>query len=261
MQKPNKLVFAEERKQAIVERIELGALTVSELTEIFDVSPTTIRNDLRELEQQGLLVRTHGGAMPRQKTGAETALEQRQIENIEAKKLIAQAALGCVEDGDTLILDVGTTTYELARLLGKHHRVRVVTNDLQIALLADEYPNLDIFMLEGKIRSGYHCVIGAAAVRSLSAFTADYAFLGTNGFDIEFGASTPDTEQAEMKRAIIRSSSKNYLLCDSSKFGRRSFTRFARFEEVDAVITDNIAESDIRSLEERGLEVIAAVVL
>lgn len=261
MRPPNdKPIFAEERKRAIVEQVKNGALSVAELVEIFNVSPTTIRNDLRELESQGLLVRTHGGAMPRHQTGAETTLDQRVVENVQAKQAIAQLALACIEDGDTLILDVGTTTYELARLVGLHRRVRIVTNDLKIALLADEFDNLDIFMVGGKLRPGYHSVVGAAAVRHLRDFAVDRAFLGTNAFDMAFGASAPDSAQAEVKRAMLDAATKNYILCDASKFGKRSFVCFAPFKTIDVLITDAISNADLRLLEEGGLEVLSASV-
>lgn len=257
---PDKPIYAEERKIAIVKELKNGALSVTELANIFNVSPTTIRNDLRDLERQGQLVRTHGGAMMRQQTGIETPMDERN-ENVDAKQAIAKMALECIEDGDTLVLDAGTTTYALAQLIGIYRQVRIVTNDLKIASLADEYPNLDIFMLGGKVRAGYHCVVGAAAVRNLSTFSADRVFLGTNGFDLQFGASTPDVEQAEMKRAMLESAAKNYILCDHTKFGKRSFTCFANFNEIDAIVIDQIARGNLRNLENAGLEVYAEMVI
>lgn len=254
--RPDKPVFAEERKIAIVELVGRGgAVTVGELCARFDVSPATIRNDLRDLERTGALTRTHGGAMPKQRTGSETTLDDRSGGNVEARQSIAALALDCIEDGDTLILDVGTTTHELALLLGGRRNVRVVTNDLRIGCLADQYPSLDIYVLSGRVRSGYHCTLGASAVRSLSDFAVDKVFLGTNGFDPEHGASTPDAEQAEIKRAMIQAAQKRYLLCDSGKFGKLSFVRFAEIDQIDVLITDRIARADMERLERIDVEV------
>lgn len=249
-------VFAEERKIAIVDLVGRdGAITVGELCARFDVSPATIRNDLRDLERSGALLRTHGGAMPRQRTGSETTLRDRSGGNVEARRSIATLALDCVEDGDTMILDVGTTTHELALLLGGRRDVHVVTNDLRIGCLADQYESLDIYVLSGRVRSGYHCTVGASAVRDLSDFAVDKAFLGTNGFDPGHGASTPDADQAEIKRAMIEAAQKRYLLCDSGKFGKLSFVRFAELDQIDVLITDRISRRDLERLERDDVEV------
>lgn len=257
-----KPVFAEERKIAIVDLVTReGALTVQEFCRRFDVSPATIRNDLRDLEKEGKLLRTHGGAMPRLRTGSETTLDSRSVVNVDAKKEIASLAIECVEDGDTLILDVGTTMYEFARLLVSRRGLHIVTNDLKIGSLADEFPELDIHILGGRIRPGYHCTVGGDAIRALEEFAVDKAFLGTNGFDIGYGVSTPDTGQAEVKKAMIAAATKNYVLCDSGKFGTRSFSRFATIEDLDVLITDRISRSDADRLEEIGVEVHAGKII
>lgn len=249
-------MFAEERKLSIVQLVlERGSVTVAELCDRYDVSPATIRNDLRDLEQAGRLLRTHGGAMAYNRTGVETTLETRSVQNVEAKKTIARIALDCIEDGDTIILDVGTTTYELARAIMNRKAVKIVTNDLKIGFLADEYPNSDIYLLGGRIRPGYHCAIGANAIQELQDFAVDKAFMGTNGLDVTYGASTPDTGQAEVKRAMLASASKNYVLCDAGKLGKRSFVRFAAIDEIDVLIIDRISSRDQESLEENGIDV------
>jgi DeoR family fructose operon transcriptional repressor len=251
-----KPMFAEERKLSIVDLVsQRGSVTVTELCEMYDVSPATIRNDLRDLEQTAKLLRTHGGAMARNRTGVETTLETRAVQNVEAKKAIARIAYDCIEDGDTIILDVGTTTYELARIIMKRRSVKIVTSDLKIGLLADDYPDSDIYLLGGLIRSGYHCAIGENPIRELKNLAVDKAFMGTNGFDIEFGASTPDTRQAELKRAMIAAASKNYILCDGDKMGKRSFARFATIDEIDVLVIDRISSRDIELLEESGIDV------
>lgn len=251
-------MFAEERKIAIVERVvSKGSVTVAELCDSFEVSPATIRNDLRDLEVAGKLVRTHGGAMVRQRTGSETTLAARAVENVDAKKAIALAAVECVEDGDTIILDVSTTVYELARLIVERRQTKIVTNDLTIGLLADEYPATEIYLLGGRARSGYHCTIGQSAIRALADFAVDKAFLGTNGLDLLYGASTPDPGHGEIKKAMLAAASKVYLLCDAAKIGRRAFSRFAETREIDVLVTDRISRQQRNQFEESGIEVIA----
>lgn len=255
-------MFAEERKMAIVETVvRNGSVTVTELCDSFEVSPATIRNDLRDLEVAGKLVRTHGGAMVRQRTGSETTLAARAVENVEAKKAIALAGIECVEDGDTLILDVGTTVYELARLIVERRQTKIVTNDLNIGLLADEYPGTEIYLLGGRTRPGYHCTIGPSAIRELADLAVDKAFLGTNGLDVEYGASTPDPGHGEIKKAMLAAAAKVYLLCDATKIGRRAFSRFAETREIDVIVTDRISRAQREQFEDSGIEVIARSVL
>ncbi len=255
-EKNDKPMFAEERKLAIVDTVtRKGSVTVAELCEQFVVSPATIRNDLRDLEKAGKLIRTHGGAMMRQRTGSETTLEVRAVENVDAKKAIAATVLDCIDDGDTVILDVGTTVYELARLVVERRKVRILTNDLNIGLLADEYPGTEIYVLGGKARPGYHCTVGADAIRTLSNYAVDKAFMGTNGFDIAYGASTPDPGHAEIKRAMLAAASKVFLLCDSTKIGKRSFARFAEPHDIDVLVTERMTQDELQRFEEAGLEV------
>ncbi len=253
----NQPVYAEERRVAICELVSQGgAVSVSDLCERFRVSAATIRSDLRDLDSTGRLVRTHGGAMPRQGTGLETSLANRVSENVGAKRTIAGIALACIEDRDTILLDVGTTIYELALLLGHHKNIRVVTNDLKIACLASDFPDLELHVLSGTVRPGYYCTVGASAVRDLGDFTVDKAFLATNGFNVGHGASTPDTAQADVKRAMIQCARKAFLLCDSSKFEKPAFTRFAHIPDIDVLITERISKDYQARVESAGIEVL-----
>lgn len=258
MKSPNKKpVFAEERRISIVELItERGAMSVADLCAHFNVSPATMRSDLHDLDTLGRLVRTHGGAMPVKHTGFETNLESRQDTEIAAKRAIAALALECIEEQDTVFLDVGTTIFELSQLLCAHRTVRVVTNDLKIGYFASSHANIDLKILGGSVRTGYHCTIGASTVREISDIKADKVFLATNGFDLGHGASTPNQAQAEVKKAMIEGAQKTYLLCDSSKFGLLSFARFAEPGQIDVLVTDKITRSYLEEVSRAGIEVI-----
>jgi DeoR family transcriptional regulator, fructose operon transcriptional repressor len=254
-------LFVEERQTKILEFIEEHRkATVAQLCQHFGVSSATIRNDLRDLEASGLILRTHGGAMVKTKTGFELDSSQKQVQNLEAKRRIAQAALRQIEDGDTVILDTGTTTLELARLLAHKRNVTVVTNDLEIARLLEASESLQVVVMGGILRRGFHCTMsyGTSEREALEGLSVDKAFMGVNSFTLKRGASTPDIRQAETKKGMIAIATSVILLCDSSKFGRTSFVQFARPEEVDTIITDSLPEAERLKLEEHGIQVIVA---
>lgn len=254
----NDTMFAEERKIKIVEYIQRHLkATVPELCTAFDVSSATIRNDLRELEKSGLILRTHGGAMVKTKTGFELTEKQKLSRSSEEKRKIARSAVNLIEDGDTIILDTGTTTGELAKLLHEKQNIHVVTSDFNIASILEEAESVDIILLGGVVRKGFHCTIGASGRGLLSSLTVDKAFMGANSFSFETGASTPDISQAETKKAMIEIAAKVILLCDSSKLGKSSFARFAAVDEIDILVTDSIAPYDRARFEELDIDVVS----
>jgi DeoR family fructose operon transcriptional repressor len=254
-------LFVEERKQKILEHIAAQRkATVVELCDLFHVSSATIRNDLRDLESTGLLVRTHGGAMIKSKTGQEQDMVARGVQNLSAKRVIAEAALGLIEDGDMIVLDTGSTILQLARLLDRKRDITVVTNDLAIALLLEDLESVKIVFLGGIVRKRFHCTVfnDLSSRDLLAGLTVDKAFMGLNSFSLEKGASTPDIGHAETKKLMMSIAAKVVLLFDSTKLGRNSFAQFASPDDVDTIVTDRISESDRKSLEDSGIEVIAA---
>ncbi len=253
------ILFAEERRAHILEIVEQRSkTTVAELCELFGLSGATIRNDLRELQKNGLLIRTHGGAVRKTKTGFELNAGQRQVQNLPAKRAIAARAVGLIEDGDRIIMDTGTTTLELARRLGRIHDLTILTNDLEIALCSEDVEGAKTILLGGYLRKGFRCTVGASTVAALDKLVADKVFLGLNGLSLERGVTTPDIQQAETKQAMIAAANKTILLCDHSKFDKVSFARFAAIEDIDTLVTDAIDDRYRRALEERGVEVILA---
>ncbi len=254
-------LFVEERKLKILEFIEEHRkATVVELCRQFRVSSATIRNDLRDLESAGRLIRTHGGAMVKTKTGLEPDMSLRRVQNLEEKRLIAEAALRLVEDGDTIILDTGTTTFELARLLGRKRDLTVVTNDLPIALLLEDFESVRVVLIGGMVRKKFHCTVASSfsGMNALSDLAVDKAFMAANGFSLEKGASTPDINHSETKKLMISIAARVIVLFDSSKMGRNSFAIFAPLDRIDAVVTDSLREEERRQLEENGIEPILA---
>ena len=244
-------MFAEERKIKIIEILkEKKKITVPELSECFKVSRSTIRGDLNELENSNLVVRTHGGAILKNKKSFELNSKQKETSNQEAKIVIAHLALKYIEESDTIILDSGTTTLELAKLLYQFKNITVVTNDIKIASILDDYENIKVILLGGIVRQGFNCTIGNSSYELLKRLKVDKAFMCCNSFSVDRGASTPDLQHAEVKMEMISSSLKTILLVDSSKFEKNSFVQFATLDRIDVIITEAISQADKMLLEQ-----------
>jgi DeoR family fructose operon transcriptional repressor len=257
----NELLFAEERKNEIVKLVNSnGKAVVPSLVEYFKVSPATIRNDLRELVSLGLIQRTHGGAIPIASVGAGFELDSshKMVKNLNYKQQIAIEANKLIDEGDIIILDTGTTTLELAKLLTKRSNITIIVNDIEIAGELEESDN-QIILIGGSLRKKFHCTVGPMATKMLSGINVDKIFLGTNAFSIQKGGTTPDINQAEIKSLMIDISNRVHLLCDSSKIGNNSFVQFAPIEKIDVFITDQDVDSEmVESLDNKGIEVIVA---
>lgn len=256
---PDAGLFVEERKIKIVEFVEEHKkATVAQLCDHFGVSSATIRNDLRDLENSNLIMRTHGGAMVRTKTGLELNTSEKEVQHLDAKRRIAEAALAMIEDGDTIILDTGTTTLELARLLAQRSRITVVTNDLSIALVLEQHPETSIVFMGGIVRKQFHCTVsfGDSGAQILPGLVVDKAFMGTNGLSLSRGATTPDINTAQTKKLMVSMASSVIVLCDSSKIEKDSFAQFAPLDSIDGIVTDLCRESEQARLEEKGVDVV-----
>lgn len=236
----NEKLFADERKQLIVELLNIEhKKSVADLCEQFNVSPATMRGDLRDLEAVGLLKRTHGGAISNKKMTYEPTPIEKEIENIDKKQKIAQSAVQYIQDNDVIILDTGSTVYELAKLLSEKKDLTVITYDFKIANYLDANADATVIFLGGQLRRNFHCAIGPMAINAIKDLNADRAFLGANGLSVTKGLSTPNLELASLKKEIINISDEVIVLCDSTKFDTTSFAKFAELEEVDLIITDS----------------------
>ena len=253
-------MFAEERKQQIIELIrQKRKVSVKELCKRFGTSPGTIRNDLSELEKLDLLNRTHGGAISASKIGFERRSQEKAVKCHEEKLAIARIAASYVEDGDTIALDTGTTTVELAKELSDRENLTVVTNDLVIAMLMEDFPHTNILFIGGMVRKGFHCAVGPPSINALSEIRVDKTFLAGNGLTAASGVTTPDVDTAHLKRELISIADQVILLCDSSKIGRSSFIQIAALDQIDLLITDEyITKESLEVIQSAGLEVITA---
>jgi DeoR family fructose operon transcriptional repressor len=233
-------LFAEERKEKILALLEENSkILVPELSELFEVSQATIRADLRDLEGEGKLRRTHGGAIPLSKAGDEQDSRHKKVAHIAEKQRIAQAAALLVEDGDAIALDTGTSMLELAHALVGKKRLTVVTNDLKIADFLEEYTDATIILMGGVLRRGFHCTTGPMTMAAFKNINVDKAFLASNAFSLEHGFATPNVDHGEVKKKLIEMASQTIMLMDSSKIGKVSLIGFASPQDIDRLITDS----------------------
>jgi len=252
-------LFAEERKKKIVEYInEKRRVTVPELCDFFSVSGATMRNDLRELDETGLITRTHGGAIRKTRTGHEPVMDLRSDKNNDAKNKIAEVALKEIEDGDTIVLDTGTTVKALAAILNRKKNLTVVTNDIKVAADLESNPSCEVLVIGGLLRKGFHCTIDSGMFSNIASLSVDKAFLGANSFSARKGGSTPDLSQSEMKRQMMRIAAKVILLCDHTKLETDSFVNFASTSQIDLLVTDSISEELRKVYEEKDIAVRSA---
>ena len=247
----------EERRRAILELIKReGRVLVAELARTFETSQVTIRKDLESLHADGLLHRTHGGALP---SGAgvlaDPTLREKEGLHRREKLRIAEAAAAMVEEGQVVILDSGTTTTAIARALRQFHRLTIVTNAVNIATdLAGA--DVELMLTGGTLRKNSFSLVGPIAEDTLRRLSADVLFLGVDGFDVDYGLSTPNLLEAKVNRVMVEVSKKTVAVCDSSKFGRRSLSQIVPPAGLDRVITDRAApKADVKALKKLGIEV------
>lgn len=242
-------VFAEERKALIVDLVNREVkTTVNKLCEKFGVSSATIRNDLRDLEEAGLLKRTHGGAISNNRANYEPNAYQKEVENVSEKQAIARCALNYVNEGDTIALDTGTTAFEFAKMLVNYESLTVVTNDIQIAAFLERNGKADIIIAGGTVRRNFHCTAGKKAIETLKDLNVDKTFLMANGVSVKRGLSTPNFDNANVKKVFAKMADEVFLLADHTKFGVTTFVRFAEISEIDTVITDSAIDPEYLEL-------------
>lgn len=231
-------MFAEERKQRILSALHrTPAVRVAELGRALRVSTASIRRDLADLARAGLLKRTHGGAVTPRLAALEPSLADKEDQYQAEKAAIAAAAVGFVRQGDTIFLDAGSTTRQIARELQHRHGIIVVTNALNIAWeLASS--DLELVLTGGQVRRGILSQVGPLAEQAIASLHVDTLFLAANGVDVEKGVTTPSLVEAQTKRAMVAHATQVILVADHSKFGRVTFSRICGLDEVHHVITD-----------------------
>lgn len=251
-------MFGEERKAKILELVELHQrVDVQELCEQFDVSESTVRRDLREMEEAGMVKRTHGGAISVKNVNFEPSYSEKEITGILEKKAIARRAVQWIRNGETVLLDSGTTTHYLLREIGQcFTRLTIVTNSLMLSQDLKLPPGIEVIVLGGIFRSEVMSLVGPFAEKCLEMIKVDKAFMATNGFDLSEGLTTPHFMEADIKRKMMKRADRVILISDSSKANQVSFSRFADWGDIDVFITDSALPKEYRDgLGSRGVEV------
>jgi DeoR family fructose operon transcriptional repressor len=244
------VVFAGERRQKILDIINSNkSVSVPELCDRFGVSPSTIRNDLRELESTNQLKRTHGGAIANFKTSYEPLPSFKETIMLEQKNAIAQTALSFIEDGDSIAITTGTTTRTLLQLMTTKKKLTIITNDIKFAVWLEENTDFTIVLIGGFLRNKYHYTRSPLESPLLKLLNIDKLFLSCNGVNYQNGVTTPDIELALNTKSLIEASCEVFLLCDSSKVGQVTFAQISPLEDIDVLITDDgIQDEDIKEL-------------
>ena len=251
-------MLTEERRGAIISLLhENGKVQVKDLSKRFKTSEVTIRTDLKELHNRGLLYKSYGGAVLPDLVSSEPTLYEKSVERAAEKSRIGAAAAELIKDGETIVLDSGSTTHEIAKRIKDRRDLTVITNGINIATELAGHRGIQIILLGGVIRHGSLSIVGHFAEEMLSQLTADKLFMAADGCTLEFGVSTPKFEESRINQAMVSIAREKYLTTDSSKFGRNSLSRIVSLWEMNGVITDaGISAKYRKEISLHGLDLI-----
>ncbi|WP_158735824.1 DeoR/GlpR family DNA-binding transcription regulator [Alteribacillus sp. YIM 98480] len=256
----NKL-FVTERRHKIMEMLnQEQRLTVKRLAKVLGVSEVTLRSDLKEMEKEGLLHRTHGGAMLPKDSVSDNNIPfySRERKNKNEKRLIAQEALPFIHDGQCILLDASSTALELARLLKDTTlRLTIVTSGIYTALELRENSNFTVIILGGVVRQGSSSLEGVLGSNVLDQVYVDTMFTSANGFTINTGLTDFNMHEVELKVEMVKKSSDVIALVDHTKIGKSSISSFAALEDISTLITNKPLDNDLnQSLEQQDIKII-----
>lgn len=251
------MLFEEERKQQITDYVHVHKrASVQELSAHLEVSESTIRRDLKALEEEKLLQRTHGGAVAFRDENAEPSFTEKEDRFRAQKEAIAQAAVSLIQEGDIILLDSGTTTYYLAKLLKSFSKLTVVTNSLVAAQELSGLSGISLVLTGGMLRQETLAMVGPLAEQAIASIRVNKAFMAINFLDPDAGLTTPNMIEAAVKRQMIRSAAHVVLLADHSKYGTVSFAKVADLSEIDqCIMDDGITPDALKKLESAGIDV------
>lgn len=249
-------MYAIERQSEIMTMLNARkSLTVSDTAEHFNVTEETIRRDLKLLERQGLLLRTHGGALLPEDSLSETPLRIREGINIAGKDLMGQAAAKLVKPGEAVMLDASTSALYVARHLKTKKNLTVITNAERIITELCECPDITIVCTGGVLRHRSRSYVGRAAETVIGSYYADHLFFSCKGFDPQTGLTDSIEEESALRRVMMTRARSRIFLCDHTKFGRVGFTTTATLSDVHKFVTDvPLSEEYLRALKDAGVE-------
>ncbi len=231
---------------------------MANLSQQFEVSEVTIRNDLEYLERKNLLIRARGGAIHAEtQVGIDQKITDKNKINMAEKKAIGRKAASLIGDNETIIIDSGTTTAEIARHIGGEKQLNVITNALNIANLLTGHSNINVIVPGGYLRQNSMSLVGPLAEKNLRNFFVDKAFISTDGFDTRQGIYTPNIDEAALNGIMIEISREVILVTDSSKFKRKSLAFICGLDKLKTVVTDRgISAEDKKRIEDAGIKLL-----
>jgi DeoR family transcriptional regulator, fructose operon transcriptional repressor len=251
----------EERKRFILDKLSQSEqVEVVDITDAFQVSAITARRDLDQLEKEGLLVRTHGGAIKQPQVAGKKKLfsyDEKAVTNKERKEYIGGLAAKLIQEGDVIFIDSGSTLFHLVEYLKKFEHLIVITNSLPVASELLGHPNVGINLIGGEVDHERKAVYGLVAASTLEHYHVNKAFIGADGVSLQRGLTTYDEKEAAISRKIAATADEVYLLSDSSKIEKNSFVKFAPLSILKALVTDYELPADVKSAySEKGITII-----
>lgn len=243
-----------ERHLKIIEIIsELGSAQVDQLAQMLDVSPMTIRRDLEKLKKEGVIERCHGGAIMKQ----ETTYADKSVSRNKEKVAIAKKCAEYVKKEDTIFLDAGTTTYEIARCIKDISGITVITNDLEIAQLL-KASEVDLIICGGHVQKTTGSMYGFFANQMMESFRMSIGFFGAASIDNQYNVLTPTLEKTFLKRMVINNCQRSFLAVDASKFNRKALLKINHFKDYTGIVTDKVfTQKEQKEMEEAGIRIIS----
>jgi len=253
------IMFAEERKLKILDSLNKdGKVKVCDLSKFYEVSEVTIRRDLQELEEAELIKRVHGGAVLNDNTKFEPTFSEKIDKFYEEKESVGKLAASMILDGDTIVLDAGTTTLKIVRYITAKD-ITVLTNSVDIAFELSKKQNVEVILTGGTLRWETRALVGPVADNTFKNFKVDKAFIGVNGICIINGLTTPNIIEATTKKEMIKIAKKIIVVCDHTKFNRVSFAKIVDVDSIDLIITDNGVDAEsIEEFEKKEIKIIKA---
>lgn len=250
-------MLAAERRRRISDTLRSrGILSVAEMAHLLGTTEITTRRDLRAMARDGLVVRTHGGAMLPDGLAYEPTFSEKARQAAGEKAAIARVAVTMIRPGDSILLGPGTTTLELARLLLKSPELTVVTNSLLVAQALMDAPHIEVMLTGGTLRRSIHALVGPAAEESVRSLRASQAFISGNGFTAHRGLSTPSPVVASADRALAAAAQQVVVLADHTKIGQDTMCQTVPLARVHTLITDALAPpSELDAVRNAGVQV------
>lgn len=251
-------MFAPERRKIIMEKLnEQQRVIIKDLSREIKVSEATLRTDLTKMEEEGLLKRTHGGAILPDDIDNETSFSTREQKNRDEKSAIAKKATELISNGQCIMLDASSTALELARCLKDMQiRLTVVTSGINTALELHDHPDITVILLGGIVKKGSYSLEGSLGINILSQINIDLMFTSANGFSFESGLTDFSVYEVELKKAMVNAAKRVVALLDHTKINKNSIASFASTNQIDIIITDYaMQDSYLKKFKEQGIDV------